>query len=244
MSWFTNLFRKKKPVSTPTPTPAPAPAPTTGVFFDDFKNLDNWVVSTWTAPGANGTHKGVFEAAMVAVTDQGLCLRLNQRQENSSFLSFGSEISSKQKFGYGTYEFVVRASADEFGNPVSGSITGCFNYGPASITEIDFEVEGNERSNMCQFTSWKGETNPNQSTKVGGILPHKEFHTYGFRWTPGKIEFMRDGAFVAIHLNVVPSEPAPFLFNHWGTNNINWGGLATPGVERKMWVKSFKFTPL
>jgi beta-glucanase (GH16 family) len=73
---------------------------------------------------------------------------------------------------------------------------------------------------------------------------HTDFHKYAFIWSPGKIEFYRDDILVATHTKVVPSEPAPFLFNHWGTNNVNWGGLATPGVERSMWVKSFKFTPL
>lgn len=250
MNWFTRLFQRKKPTSNPAPSPVPAPtsaptpAPKPPTFVETFKNLDNWVVSTWTAPGTNSTHKGIFDASNVTLTADGLQLKLWQRQEDSSFMSHGGEVVTKQKFGYGKYEFVVKASADASGKPVSGSITGCFNYGPASITEIDFEVEGNERSGLCQFTSWKGETNSNESTKVPGIQPHTGFHKYVFIWSPGKVEFYRDDVLVATHTKVVPSEPAPFLFNHWGTNNVNWGGLATPGVERTMIVKSFSFTPL
>ena len=135
-------------------------------------------------------------------------------------MSHGGEVATKQKFGYGKYEFVVKASADASGKPVSGSI------GEARIAAV------------------AGDTNPNQTTPVAGIQPHTGFHKYGFVWSPGKIEFYRDDVLVATHTKVVPSEPAPFLFNHWGTNNTDWGGLATPDVERVMIVKSFSFTPL
>lgn len=252
MNWFLNLFRKKKPaVVTPpvvTTPPVVVAAPT---FVDNFTNLDNWRISTWDAPGKNSTHIGRWVASHVS-TNTGLCLKLSQAVADGMFVSHGAEIVSKQSFGYGRYEFVVRASSTAFdqwavGSPVSGSITGVFNYGPSSITEIDFEVEGGSRSSLSQFTSWKGETNLNQTTAVQPIpnqLPHQGFHKYAWVWSPGKIEFYRDDVLVATHTKVVPSEACPVILNHWGTNDVNWGGTATPGVDRYMFVKSFKFTPL
>ena len=247
MSWFDWLFRRKKPVVPPVIVP-PVVNPT---FVDNFSNLDNWVVSTWSAPGKNTTHIGNWDASKVT-TGSLLCLKLSQSKINGKFISSGSEIVSKKSFGYGKYEFVVRASSTAAlsaspGTPVSGSITGVFNFGPASITEIDFEVEGGSRSNLAQFTTWKGETNPNETTGVSSSaaqLPHQDFHTYAWIWSPSKIEFYRDNVLVATHAKVVPSESCPVILNHWGTNDVNWGGLATVGVDRYMYVKSFKFTPL
>jgi beta-glucanase (GH16 family) len=165
--------------------------------------------------------------------------------------SKGGEIATIEKFGYGTYEYSVRASStaatsDAIGTPVSGSITGCFNYLTASATEIDIEVEGNERNRTTQLTTWINEAKPNEHTDVSptGALPHEAFFDYKFVWTPGKIQFYRNNVLIGTHTKVVPTEPAPFMFNHWGTNNVNWGGLATPDVTRYMWVKNFRFTPL
>ena len=237
MNFFLRLFGKKPTLSV-NPT-----------FIDNFENLNNWIISTWSAPGTNSTHKGSFDETHVAVGTLGLCLKLTQSKDGSNFYSTGGEVTSKQSFGYGKYEFVVSASANDLGQPISGSITGCFNYRPASITEIDYEVEGlTSRSKFYQFTSWIRESIPNETTAVLPMsslqLPHHGFHRIAFVWTKGKIEFYRDGVLVATHMKIVPSVPAPFLFNHWGTNDLNWGGLATPGVDRFMYIKSFNFTPL
>jgi len=263
MKWlkdiWNNLFGKK--TSTPIPAPAPAPpapapvpvpteTPATPTFFDDFKSLANWTVSTWAAPGANDTHTGRFAASNIMLVPEGLRLKLTQDKPVAKIESVGAELTSKQKFGYGKYEFVMRASstaanASDHGNPVSGSITGLFNYGPSSITEIDVEVEGNERHHLTQCTTWKGESAPNQGTQVSppssDDLPHGRFFKYAFIWSPGKVEFYRDDVLIATHTKVVPTEACPVMINHWGTNNVNWGGLAMLGVDRFMYVKSFTF---
>jgi beta-glucanase (GH16 family) len=167
--------------------------------------------------------------------------------------SKGAEIATVDKFHYGTFEWSMRASstsatADGIGTPVSGSITGCFVYLTGAQTEIDIEVEGNERNRTTQLTSWVGESNPNEHTDVSPIsdsqLPHIGFHDYKFVWTPDEIEFYRDNVLIGTHTKVVPTEPANVMINHWGTNDKDWGGLATPDVTRYMWVKNFRYTPL
>jgi len=253
MTWISNIFRKKKP--TPAPTPAPVPVPGAATFIESFATIDpsKWMISTWSAPGTNSTHKGTFSAANVTIVDGMLCLKLSQTKSGTMFTSAGGEIATNQSLGYGTYEFVARASTTSttpvgVGTPVSGSVTGCFNYLAGSATEIDVEVEGGSRSALTQFTSWVGVSTPNQTLVISPTgsmaTPDQTFFTYRFVWSPGKIVFSRDGVIVATFTNVVPTQPAQFIFNHWGTNDPNWGGTATPGVDRFMYVKSFSFTPL
>jgi hypothetical protein len=242
---WNSLFGKKAvPVA---PKAAPAPVAPKPAFVETFQNLDNWIVSTWSSPQAQSVnHTGIFKADRAVLGPNGLCLELMQTINGDQIVSEGAEISSKQNFGYGDYEFVMKASATERGSPVSGSISGCFSCLPHSETEIDVEVEGGERQALTQLTTWVSDAKPNQCTLVNpaGIMPHEGFHVYLYRWTPGKVEFYINGALTATHTKVVPSKPAPMMFNHWGTNDPNWGGVATPGTERYMYVKSFKHTPL
>jgi beta-glucanase (GH16 family) len=60
-------------------------------------------------------------------------------------------------------------------------------------------------------------------------------------WSPGKIVFYIDGKKVSTHTSNIPSDPAYVMINQWGTNSTRFGGLATPGVERYIYVSSFKF---
>ncbi len=220
--------------------------------MDDFATFDasKWIVSTWTAPGNNATNVGSFSASNVTIVDNSLCLKLSQTLKSGKNYSVGSEITSKQALGYGTYEFEMRASSTaarpgDIGVSVSGSITGCFNYLDGSKTEIDIEVEGGIRSALVQCTSWIGESLPSQQTNfTPALVPFLAFHKYKFVWAPGKIDFYQDGILIATHTKVVPSTPAVMMFNHWGTDNANWGGTATPGVDRYMFIRNFRFTPL
>lgn len=153
----------------------------------------------------------------------------------------GNYISS-----YRAMEYTFAHDFYKSGLPQSGSITGIFNYVTGSKTEIDFEIEGNERNNIVHMTSWIGENLSNEQSKSVLALPypHEEFHNYKFIWIPGRIYFYINGVLHAVHSTVVPTEPAHIVINHWGTHNPNWGGFATPGVERWVWVKSVSFTPL
>jgi beta-glucanase (GH16 family) len=178
-----------------------------------------------------------------------LCLKLSQvKNADGTFSSVGSEIATVVSFGYGTYEFVAKASCDNsdsaaVGNPISGSITGMFNYATNSITEIDVEVEGC-RPTIAQYTSWVLDSKPNEhTTSVPTVAPHAGFHKYKYIWTATDIKFYVDNMLVSTHTKIIPSTPAQFYFNHYGTNSVDWGGLATPGVDRFMFVKSFSFTP-
>ena len=70
-----------------------------------------------------------------------------------------------------------------------------------------------------------------------------DFHQYKYVWEPGKIRFYVDGVESAVHTTNVPSAPAYFMINHWGTNSDRWGGFATVNVPRYYYIDSVKFTP-
>ena len=239
MKRLLDLFRRKRPAPPPPPPPSP------DVFFD-FTTLTalppEWKASDWTAPGGNPYHAGVFKLSHVVVNFQGLGLKLIQRPRiGGGFISEGAEVTFARELGYGTYTWVARATFPS----VSGSVMGLFNYRSASETEIDIEVEGNERRNLLQFTTWKGESQPSQeSSYAPPVLPSDEFYTLTYKWSPGRCEFLVNGTLRATHTTVVPSLTACPMMNHWGTHNQNWGGLATPDVERWVWIRSFRFTPL
>lgn len=239
------------------PVPAPVPvAPSiiqVPTFVADFSkgDLSAFTVSNWSAPGSNATHKGVFTPANVFFVNGLLCLKLSQaKNADGTFTSTGGEIATNQKFLYGTYEWVAKTSSNaaastSAGAAISGSISGCFAYNTNAVTEIDVEIEGiASRCNLVQFTSWVGDTNPNEATKVAATPPNAGFHSYKFVWRPTGITFYIDDQPASAHSKVIGNTAAAAMINHWGTNDVNWGGLATPDVDRYMWVKSFSYTPL
>lgn len=181
----------------------------------------------WGAPGG-----GTFQPSNVFVLPNALVLQLTQTPSGASV---DAEVISAQKFGYGTFEF--RAAVD----PVeSGQVASGFLFYDNSETEIDVELTGNLPQTVW-FTNYSGLANKQYSEIPGHA--QAAFHTYKFVWQPGKIAFYIDGVLVTTHTEHVPSAPAFFLFNFWGTNSSAWGGTATPGT-RHLFITHFRYTPL
>ena len=245
MSWLTNLWNKLMKRKPKPPIIIPPP-PSSITFNDDFNtgalNPANWIVSTWSAPQG-----GVFRANMIDLSQGMLCLKMSQiKNPDGSILSVGSEVQYAKICGYGTYEWTVKASSTaqtpySTGSAASGSVTGLFNFVTNSATELDLEIEGS-RPDILSLTTWHG-TGSNQNTFYNyNALLNSAFHVYKYIWSPGKVEYYLDGLLVGTHTTDVPTAPAYPMMNHWGTNNANFGGVATPGIDRYMWVSNFKFT--
>jgi endo-1,3-1,4-beta-glycanase ExoK len=219
-----------------------------------------WTISDWFAPGYRpNQHQGYYEPENVLV--QGGCLVMRLWQEPGAVdsnpdgvISHGAHIATKQKFGYGTYEWRMRMSSTATsptgaGDPVSGSVSAGFSYVNNSETEIDFEFGGHS-SDTLSMGNWHN-TNPatgpfdDQATFTAASLADisDAFHTYKFVWEPGRISFYVDNALQAVHTSNVPSAPSYFMINHWGTDNPFWGGVATFGVDRYFYVDWVRFTP-
>jgi beta-glucanase (GH16 family) len=83
-----------------------------------------------------------------------------------------------------------------------------------------------------------------QTNKISNHSLAAEFHKYTLVWTPTNVNVSIDGTLVTSHHEHVPQSPAYIILQHRGTNSNEWGGTATVGVTRYMYVKSVNFTPL
>lgn len=195
-----------------------------------------WQTHGWSAPrvgNVNG-NVGTFSSSNVSIGSY-LVLSLKQTRQGSKILSSGSEVGTTRTFTYGTFEFTSRVV-----NVASGSVASGFLYATNSVTEIDMEQVGN-KPNAVDCTNWKGVSNF-QDTEVTG---YNQGNTHNFKivWRPTYVNWYVDGKLVVSHTRAVPSAPAPFLFNLWGTNQSSWGGVATTGITRYMYISNFKYTP-
>lgn len=219
-------------------------------FSDEF-NSGKLDAAEWNISNGRAPQNGHFDPANVSLSQGLLQLRVIQSQGPDGVTSSGGEIQSKRVFGYGTYEFTMRmgstsSTPDGPGKPVSGSVSAGFNFVNNSQTEIDIEFTGNDPGNVHE-TTW---INPDpvkaptikESSAFGMAGLADGFHTYGFVWYPGHVEWYLDGKLVAVHKKNVPTTPAHIILNHWGTNSDSWGGKATAG-SRYMYVKKVRFTP-
>ena len=141
------------------------------------------------------------------------------------------------------------------GVTTSGTVSAGFIFANNSETEIDFEFSGHTLSTPFPETlymaNWNnrdpssGPTDHESTfsvTTVPGI--NQEFKTYQFEWKKDGITFSVDGIPQVIHRTDMPQAPAHFMINHWGTNNPDrFGGKATIGVERYLYVDWVKYTP-
>jgi endo-1,3-1,4-beta-glycanase ExoK len=234
--------------------PPPPPVTSTPTFEDDFNTgrlSSTWIVSNWAAPGSMArVNNGSFSPSMVDMSQGCLRIKLTQaRNSDGSVTSVGGEIQLNKLFGYGTYVFKMRTSSTSptyngSGTAVSGQVSAAFNYLPDanynSVTEIDApEIEG-QNPNQLSFTVWN---NSNQSDHAAVPFYGSEdaFHEYKFQWFAGSVKFFVDGALVYTATQNIPTLAAYPMINHWGTNSTDWGGFATPDVDRYMYVSSFKF---
>lgn len=226
------------PASTPAASPSTSTSTSTQTNTPEQFSFAGytWEKDSGTAPPAGNVNgnSGTFSPSNVSMGSD-LVLTLNQVEQEGGILSDGAEVHSTQRFSYGTFEFTSWVSA-----AVSGTTASGFLFTNNSQTEIDMEQTGNKPYGV-DCTNWSGLASY-QDTEVTGfdqLLPHD----FKIVWQPGEVDWYVDGQLVVTHTESVPSAPAPFLFNMWGTNKSTWGGEATPGVTRYMHISSFSYSP-
>jgi beta-glucanase (GH16 family) len=195
-----------------------------------------WATHGGGAPPVGNTNGNVgsFNRQNVNVGSE-LVLTLTQTRQGTKILSSGAEVQTSRTFRYGTFEFTSRVA-----NVRSGSVASGFLYASNSQTEIDMEQVGNKPS-AVDCTNWRGVSNF-QDTEVTGYNQANS-HRFKIVWRSTYVDWYIDGKRVLHHTQAVPSVAAPFLFNLWGTNKSTWGGTASPGVTRYMYISNFKYTP-
>lgn len=219
-----------------------------------------WIVASGQAPGyIPDQHIGYYVPANVSLASGMLSLALTQQvgtvdTNPAGIISYGALIYTNFKCGYGTYEWTMRMSSSAnyptgAGLPYSGSVSAGFNYVNNSQTEIDFEFAGFDPSTIW-LVNWLNphpQSDPTGSNETATALAPFDstdgFHNYKFVWSRGKIAYYIDGQQIVIHTTNVPSAPAYFMINHWGTDSMNWGGMATVGVTRYFYISKVSYTP-
>ena len=236
-----------------------------GAWREDFSanRLSHkvWVIASGRAPGyIPGYHIGYYEPSHVKIQNGILSMLLTQEtgavDNQIGKISHGALIYTRKKYGYGTYEWRMRMSSTAtdpygLGEPISGSVSAGFIYVNNSETEIDVEFSALDPS-ILYMVNWYNPT-PNSGPSLDDreystlYLPDVsgEFHTYKFVWEPGQITFYVDGVQQGDpHTDHVPSAPAYFMINHWGTDSGDWGGTATVGTDRYFYIDWVSYTPL
>ena len=106
---------------------------------------------------------------------------------------------------------------------------------------MDFEQQAG-KPNLLYLVTWKDKVRSVTPTEfhVGPSI-YQDYHTYQMTWTKTSVIYTIDGVMVASVYTNVPQDAAYVFLNHWGGNDPNWGGTATIGVDRWMWVQSFSY---
>jgi len=233
-------------------------------WSDNFNGgqLNNkfWVVSNGSAPGAiSNQHQGYFTPANVTVSNGYLVLKLTQQTgtvgaNSNGVISYGGQVRSRHTYGYGTYTWTMRMSSTAStptvaGSADSGSVSAGFLYMKNSHTEIDFQFPADSMDTLY-LVNW---LNPNPAanpspndetyTTLAGLKVAGVFHTNKFVWQPGRIDYYVDSSFQVSHTANVPSAPAYVIMNHWGTDSTDWGGTATVGDTRYVYIGSVSYSP-
>lgn len=225
-------------------------------------DASRWTIATGQAPGyIPYTHIGYYEPYNVQIPKAGV-LQLGLTQVagtvdgSSGIVSHGAMIYTNQVCGYGTYSWTMKMSSTALcadssctGEAVSGGVSAGFLYVNNSQTEIDFEFQGQD-ANSLYLVNWLN-TNPSSDptgrnetfTRYTPFNAIDGQHSYTFVWSRRKISYYIDGKWIVDHKTNVPSAPAYFMINHWGTNSTNWGGLATTGIARYFYITKVSYTP-
>jgi len=80
--------------------------------------------------------------------------------------------------------------------------------------------------------AWSGAANYEDAEVTG--FDQAVNHDFKIVWKVDEIAWCIDGQLMVTHTRDLPTVPAPFRFNVWGTNKVTYGSLATPGVTRYM----------
>jgi beta-glucanase (GH16 family) len=236
-------------------TTSPPPTSPQPSFSDTFStgsmDTTKWQVNAFTQVNYAGAGSTLTSSAGGCDYSTGM-LRITLTQPTAS-TSTGCELQSKMAFGYGTYEWSIRASSTSVtphgaGTTFSGSIsTGFIISDATSRTEIDSpEIEG-QTPTKVEFTNWKNEANNGAliTTTPSLCNPQDGFHKYKFVWTATSVAYYIDGILVGTHTTDIPQATSPgfVIMSHYGTNSSSFGGVATVGQIRYMYVNSFTYTP-
>lgn len=212
---------------------------TGGSFFDPFDTLDagRWYIGDYAAHG--DWQNCSFLRRNARIRAGHLVLTFDKHPAYTRDFACAS-VSTRARFGYGTYEARLKTEA------ASGLNMNFFSYiGPyydQPHDEIDFEVLTRDPGQV-EVTAWVDGT-ALHSAKVPVEPPSDTaFATYSFIWTPERIQWFVNGALL-FETNDPARQPrtAQIIFlSIWGTDTLtDWMGPfyggETPRAMEVDWV--------
>ena len=139
----------------------------------------------------------------------------------------GAEFRSKNFYGFGMYEVVMKPIKND------GVVSSFFTYtGPTDHNpwdEIDIEFLGKDTTKV-QFNYYTDGKGNHEYLYDLGFDASEDFHTYGFDWQADKITWYVDGTAVYTAEENIPSTPSKIMMNVW------------PGTGVDGWLKAFDGT--
>lgn len=157
-------------------------------------------------------------------TDDVLKLSINKDLDGSKTPYSAAEYRTKQFYGFGTYEVVMKPIKND------GVVSSFFTYtGPSDNNpwdEIDIEFLGKDTT-CVQFNYFTNGKGLHEYVYDLGFDASEEFHTYAFKWTETSITWYVDGKEVYTATENIPTTKGKIMMNVW------------PGTGVDDWLKAF-----
>jgi hypothetical protein len=190
-----------------------------------------------------------------AFVDTNGWLHLRLTQQDGKW--YCAEVFTRERLGYGRYEFTVQGRVDQLDRNV---VLGIFNYptsdvGPDGTHEIDIEFAqwGNAASPHGNYTVWPATNLWKQAHKAFSMALDGDLSRHCFTWTPSNVVFqsvpgspggvrsLGDWRFEPPDPELrISRKPMPVHFNLWCFQ----GRPPTDGKPVEIIIRSFRFTPL
>ncbi len=153
----------------------------------------------------------------------------------------GAEFRSREFFGYGMYEVVMKPIKND------GVVSSFFTYtGPSDNNpwdEIDIEFLGKDTT-AVQFNYFTNGMGGHEYVYELGFDASEEFHTYGFDWQQDSITWYVDGEAVYTADKDIPSTPGKIMMNVWPGKGVDgWLNAFDGTVPLTAEYKSADFRP-
>ncbi len=174
------------------PAPVPQPRPIRqGSFFADLRqplDYNDWRVSTQKNDEPKAYYGGPWLIENIIQQHDRLILRV-QAGKNGARPSM-AEMKTREKYGYGRYEVIMRPSGER------GVVSTFFTYtGPWSgdpQDEIDIEFVGNRPSGI-EYNYWRAGRKGAYSREPLGFNFSERMNLYAFEWHPDEIIWYVNG---------------------------------------------------
>lgn len=169
-----------------------------------------------------------WRKANVGFSDGSMKLKIDLDGNGAGAIPYsGAEFRSKDFYGFGMYEVVMKPIKND------GVVSSFFTYtGPTDNNpwdEIDIEFLGKDTT-VVQFNYYTDGVGSHEYIYELGFDASEEFHTYGFDWQADKITWYVDGEAVYSASENIPSTPGKIMMNVW------------PGKGVDGWLKAYDGT--